>query len=117
GFAVPVDTINRVVPRLIEGTQGTGPALGVVLASAFRYGQNRYPVVGAVAENSGAEEAGLRPGDVILGIDGIPVTSMEDIPAILDQKEIGESVELDILRDEGTGMRRRTVEVVLKTER
>jgi S1-C subfamily serine protease len=124
GFAVPVDTINRVVPRLIQGDPGTRPALGVVLADyAYRYRGIRHPMVGQVLEGTGADVAGLRGfddggyGDVILTVDGVAIESVEDLLAVLDQKELGQSVSLDILRDTGAGVfEERRVEVELRTE-
>ncbi len=122
GFAVPVDTINRVVSRLISGDPGEQPALGVELQTMNFQDRSRnprrlipYPVVMNVLPDTGAAEAGLigqsesSEGDLITGIRGkgmaepIPVARDEDLRTILDQHEIGDTVYLNIVRRPRTG--------------
>ncbi|MBI5852135.1 MAG: trypsin-like peptidase domain-containing protein [Planctomycetes bacterium] len=120
GFSIPVDTLNRVVPRLISGDQVTTPALGVELKDGKLDGDPRVYVSRVVA-GSGAAEAGLRSvtdhgyGDVILAVNGSDVHSREDILAVLDDKRIGDTVELRILRREARGWVEHAVSVQLKT--
>jgi S1-C subfamily serine protease len=115
GFAVPVDTVNRVVPQLISRGRYTRPVLGVsVDASLNEMVQRRMGVKGvAVAEverGSAAAEAGLRaaqidrrggvvPGDLILAVDGREVHEPADLIARLDEKRVGDTVTLRVLRD------------------
>ncbi len=123
GFAVPVDTINRVAPRLIRGEKGNRPALGIHLARyAYTYEGHRHPMVGQVIPDTGAATAGLHGmdggyGDVILAVDNAPIESVEDLLAVLDQKQVGQTVKLKILRDTGGGVfKEMEVSVPLKTE-
>ncbi len=111
GFAIPVDTIQWVVPDLITHGRVMRPSLGVQLASAQVARQ--LDVDGAlileVMPKSSAARAGLRPtrrdqaghlilGDVITAIDGEPVHSSADVLLLLEQREGGESVRLTVNR-------------------
>ncbi|MCA8943312.1 MAG: trypsin-like peptidase domain-containing protein [Planctomycetes bacterium] len=114
GFAVPVDAINRVVPQLISGDKGQRPVLGIKPAQAtVQIGANRHPMIEQVFPDTGAAEAGLRGvtadrlgnavwGDVILSIAGEPVNSHDDIGRILEKHEIGETVDVRVLRFPGS---------------
>ncbi|MBK8974949.1 MAG: trypsin-like peptidase domain-containing protein [Planctomycetes bacterium] len=125
GFAVPVDTINRVVPRLIQGDPGRRPAMGF---ESSRYpitlaNKQRHPVVSTVQPDTGAAEAGLRGtsgdrlGDILLSIDGVNVQSIEDVRAILDQHEVGDTVAVRVLRHQGgNSFEEVELKVPLKTE-
>ena len=112
GFAVPVDTVNEVVPQLIAHGRVIRPQLGVVLAQAGltrRLGLAGVLVL-SVGPGTGAEKAGLRGtqrdpygdlilGDVILAVDGATVRSYDDLAAALEKRKPGEIAKLKILRD------------------
>ncbi|MEO1575595.1 MAG: trypsin-like peptidase domain-containing protein [Pseudomonadota bacterium] len=129
GFAVPVDTVNRVVPQLIAEGEYRGPSLGVELDEAMnrrfarRLGYEGVIILG-VEPDSGAQAAGLRGtsrdrrgsillGDIITAIDGTPVNRVQDITQILDDRRIGDTVALNIIR----GGREQTVAVILGQDR
>jgi len=114
GFAVPIDTVSRVVPQLIATGRYTPPALGVRMSDRLsrailgRLGVEGVLVLG-VTEGSGAEAAGLRPtrragdgrivvGDIIEAIDGEPVRSTDGVYLLLERREPGETVTLRINR-------------------
>jgi S1-C subfamily serine protease len=123
GFAVPVDTVNRVVPQLIRHGRVIRPGLGVSLAddtTARRLGLKGALII-QVGKGSAAETAGLRGtrrdangrillGDVIVGIAAEVVESSGDLMNILDKHAVGETVRVTIMRDE----ERRTVQVTLQ---
>jgi len=115
GFAVPVDTINRIVPKLIATGRYVRPTLGIGTdenlntAITDHLGVKGVAVLG-VYPNSAAAQAELRSarrvrgGDVVIGdliteIDGKAVTSPSNMYSILDEHEIGENVQLTILRE------------------
>jgi len=114
GFAVPVDTVNRVVPRLIAKGRYAPPALGIRVdpradALARREGIEGVLVLG-VDPGSAADRAGLRPakltgdgrivaGDVILKLGGREIGGVEALRAALDRYEPGDTVTLEIWRD------------------
>jgi S1-C subfamily serine protease len=112
GFAVPVDAVNKVVPELIRQGRVIQPGIGVTLASdriARRLDIKGLLVVN-VRPGSSAAKAGIREtrqvrgqiilGDIILGVDGVPVESYDDLRNELDRHGIGDEVTLIILRDE-----------------
>jgi 2-alkenal reductase len=121
GFAIPVDTLNRVVPALIRGDKGTRAGLGVLL-EGVTVGRATRPAITQVYEGTGAQDAGLRSvaehgfGDVILAVDGKEVRSSEDIGLALDGKKLGDRVTLHILRREPQGWVELDVAVELKTQ-
>jgi len=124
GFAVPVDTVRRMVPQLIEHGRVIRPALGVVLADArlmARLGLRRGSLVLGVEPSSPAEAAGIRPtlqdrrtgqlvlGDVLLTVDGTEVSDANDVYRVLDGHEVGDTVVVRLLR----GDAERDVDVTL----
>ncbi len=107
GFAVPVDTVNRIVPDLIKNGKITRAGLGVGIAP------NPYDdlglVVTHVSKGSGAYKSGIRGvtqdrygrtymGDIILEVNGQKLKSYNDIYQALENKKIGETVKVKILR-------------------
>ena len=122
GFAVPVDTINRIVPQLIRNGVVKKPGLGIqVLESDLLRGNGIIgAIVANVLRNSPAEKAGLTPlgrdsrgriqlGDVILAVDDKPITDGDDLLNILDEKQPGDKLKMAVLNNG----RERTVTVTL----
>jgi len=122
GFAVPVDTINRIVPQLIRSGQVRKPGLGIqVVESEFlRNSGVAGAIVANVLPNSPAEKAGLRPlnraetgqiqlGDIIIGIDNVEIADGDDLLNALDEKQPGDKVTMRVTNNG----EERTVEVKL----
>ncbi len=115
GFAVPVDTVNRVVPQLIAGGRYIRPALGIAIDENLNNRLKRLLAVegvvvlrvapGSAAETAGLHGATLAPdgtltaGDVIIGLDGKSIESVGKLLARLDDHRVGETVTLEVLRD------------------
>ena len=112
GFAIPVNTVMRVVPQLIDHGSYTPARLGISTNRQLnRYVTARFGVSGVlVAEvdpRSPAAQAGLRGtdpnanqiGDIIVRIDGEPVQSWRDLRLVLDRYEPGDDVEVTVSRD------------------
>ena len=127
GFAVPVDTVNRVVPQLI-GTGDFQPAgLGISVApdSVLKRVGIEGALVMDVTSGSPADEAGIRPtrrnrrgdivlGDIITAIDGKEVESGSDYLAMRDKFEEGQKVTVTLRRGDQTLTREVTLERVDK---
>ncbi len=107
GFAVPVDIVNRIVPRLVRDGAVPRPGIGIVVMredSAARLGVAGL-VVSRVLPGSEAEKAGLRAadlerqllGDVIVRVNGVAVRSVSEFAAELAQAGIGAQVELTVV--------------------
>jgi S1-C subfamily serine protease len=131
GFAIPVDTVKRSLRELREDGSVEYGYLGVRALALWPQLAERLDLEvrgGALLEqvepDSPAEDAGLRGGDseiefqatpvhpggdVILAVDGRPVTRRDDLADVISGMSAGESVELEVLRDG----KRRTVEVEL----
>jgi S1-C subfamily serine protease len=122
GFAVPVDTIKRIVPQLIQYGKVIRPGLGVNLLPG-QYAR-RYDIKGvAVMETvpgGPADKAGIKGlgrdrygqlyiRDIIVAIDTYQVTSYDDLYNALDHYRVGDTVTVTVERDE----HRRKVEVTL----
>lgn len=108
GFAVPVDTVQRVVPQLISTGKVKRPWLGIGLLNDRVSARlvERGLVIHQVYAGSAAEKVGLRGidrerqvvGDVIIAIDGHEVRTQTDLYRGLDRHDVGESVRLTVLR-------------------
>jgi putative serine protease PepD len=94
GFAVPSNTVRDVLPRLSRGERIIRPYLGVTTAS--------HPSGAAVTEaipGGPAAGAGLRAGDVIVGIDGQDVDEPDDVSDAVAARRPGDRVEVEVIRD------------------
>src|ERR671933_533529 len=100
GFAVPVaGTFRRVVFTLVTEGRVRRAYLGVVVESRQARGEFEGGAgVRNIAPNSPAERAGVKPGDVIVGLKGEPVHSNDDLLNLLDASSIGQDATLRVLR-------------------
>jgi S1-C subfamily serine protease len=110
GFAVPVDTVNDIVPQLIQHGKVIRAGIGIALLpdSLARRSVRQGVIIGKVFPGGPADRAGLRGatqgrsgqlGDVIMALDGEPVDSGDDLLRLLGRHKSGERVRLEILRD------------------
>jgi S1-C subfamily serine protease len=124
GFAVPVDTVNSIVPQIIK-TNGKleRPGLGVAIMSDQIAQKNRVSgvIIQQVQAGSAADRAGLvgvqrdatgrfALGDVIVEVDGTPITGQNDLFKTLDRHQVGDSIKVKVRR----GSAEREVEVTLQ---
>ncbi|MFD1215035.1 S1C family serine protease [Microbulbifer celer] len=112
GFAIPVDTVKKIVPELIAHGRLVRPILGIESAPdqwASRYGFEGVAVL-RIAPGMPAEEAGLRGvyrsnrggwqlGDVITGIDRQPISNYDDLMNALENHRPGDRVAVRYLRE------------------
>ena len=115
GFAVPVDTINRIVPELIAHGRYVRPRIGIagdddVSRPILRRLDAEGVLVLRVEPQSPADRAGLVgtrvtrtgdivPGDIIQSIDSRPVRGMGDLIELLEDYETGDQATLSVLRN------------------
>jgi 2-alkenal reductase len=110
GFAIPADLVNRIVPALIAYGRAPLPGIGIRAVDpvlAARAGITGV-VVAQVLRGSPAAKAGLVPfdretgrlGDVIVAVNGRPVTQMGTFAAELDRAGIDHVAELTVVRGE-----------------
>jgi serine protease Do len=112
GFAISIDSAKPIIEELQQGngeiTPDT-PRLGVTtlpldnvpdaVREQLQIEADRGAFVDDVVAGSGAEEAGVRPGDVIVAIDGEEITSNDQLGDIVREHEPGDSIELTIERN------------------
>jgi len=113
GFAIPVDEVNRIVPRLIRDGRFVRPTLGISAGSANLHRALKLPrgvAVVQVGNNGPAMRAGLQPfragsqrgevvaGDVITAIDGDAVGDIDDMLTLLERRAPGDTVTLTLWR-------------------
>lgn len=106
GLAVPIDAVKRNVVSVIENGYVSRPWLGVAFApdlTAAGLGPGGAMVL-KVVPGGPADSAGLRPmhsgllGDIVVGLEGVPIASSADVFKALDQKAPGDSVLVSVLR-------------------
>jgi S1-C subfamily serine protease len=114
GFAVPVDAVNRVVPDLIAHGRYLRPTIGITADDDIsarlleRLGVEGVVILrvepGSAADRAGLEGTGVTSdgdvivGDVILALDGKPVTEVGELIDLLENYSIGDRVELVVFR-------------------
>ena len=115
GFAIPSNQARRTAAQLITTGTATYPVVGAYLDSRYQ-GQGVQVLTTAAAGGEApvkpggpADRAGIKPGDVILGIDGRPVTHPDELIVAIRAKAPGDSVVLKVR----SGSSERDVRVVL----
>lgn len=105
GFAIPINTAMDIAQDLIENGYVKRPALGVTVVTitqdnAMQFGVSNYGVyIYQITPGSGADNAGLQVGDRIIAIDDNSVSESSDLTGYLQQKAVGDTVNLQIERD------------------
>ena len=97
GFAVPVDSIRDVVPKLLKDGKIDRAYLG--LASGERPA-TPGALVGTVNPGTPADEAGIRTGDLIVAFDGKTVRNPSELSLAVLQKQPGDEVKVELKRGE-----------------
>ncbi len=114
GFAIPSSQVARTAQEVIDTGQATYPIIGATLDSMYagegvqvltEGGEDAEPIV----SGGPADEAGVEPGDVIVAINGSPVTTAEELIVRIRAHAPGETITLTIRDDDGD----REVDVVL----
>jgi S1-C subfamily serine protease len=106
-FAVAANTASFVLGELVRhgrvrrafiGIAAQQTALPRRLQRAAELAQDGAVMVGTVEPDSAAARAGLKAGDILIGLDGQPITGADDLVRALTGEKIGQSVALDVLR-------------------
>lgn len=106
GFAVPIDMASAVMKQIIEHGEVRRGRIGVSiqdltpdLAEALGVKDAYGAVVGSVEENSPAAKAGLQAGDIIVALDGRPISGSADLRNRVGLAPVDSEVEVSWLRD------------------
>jgi serine protease Do/serine protease DegQ len=106
GFAIPANMAKQVMQQLIKHGSVERGLLGVQaqdispeLAEALGLDSVQGTVISAVIEGGSAQKAGIKPGDVIIRIDGKPVISAAILRNTIGLKRVGDYAEIELIRD------------------
>jgi serine protease Do len=105
GFAIPLEDINRVLPKMLKGTTKEvvilkRGLLGITMQQKQGQDEHSLPAtIATVSPASAAEKRGIKPGDTIKEIDGKPIDSQAQLRQVLGPKYDGETVVFKIQRD------------------
>ncbi len=106
GFALPINEVKRILDRLLKGGRITRGLLGVQLMNAddpeiaqLGVGTKEGAVIVGMSDRSPAYQAGLRPGDVIVKFNGVPVKNASQVRQLVLQQPGGATVKLEVLRN------------------
>ncbi|HEY3858323.1 MAG TPA: DegQ family serine endoprotease, partial [Gammaproteobacteria bacterium] len=106
GFAIPIDMARTVMEQIIKYGKVERGVLGVTIqsltpeiAKGLKISQQTGVVVNQVTPGSGADKAGIKPGDVIVSVDGSPVDTNTALHNAIGLERVGSEVSLGLLRD------------------
>lgn len=103
GFAIPSDDALPIIKELIENKRIVRPYIGLAGINISSTVANRNNLkegvyVDKVYSNTPAQKAGIQRGDIIISIDGVEITTMEELNEIKNSKNVGDEIELGIYR-------------------
>ena len=120
GFAIPVNTVIRVVREILEHGRVRQVWIGIrvqeitqMVANYFRIRDRRGLLVWGIEEGSPSDRAGIRVGDIIRAVNGQPVSRANDAQRLIFGATIGDRIVLTMERDGD----RRDVAIVLEEAR
>jgi len=109
GFAIPANPASKVIKQLIKFGETKRGWLGVriqevtkEIADVEKLEKPEGALVASVSENSPADKAGIKAGDIILEFDGKKVDTMRKLPKLVAQTEVGKRVKIVIWRNKKT---------------
>ena len=106
GFAIPINMVRELTDQLIEYGEVRRGMLGVImqnltpeLARAFGLDMHQGVVISQVVENSAADKAELKAGDVVSEINGVPVKSASSMRNMVGLMRVGAKMDIKVIRD------------------
>jgi len=105
GFAIPVSTAKTVMEAIIKSGHVVRGWIGVEtqeitpeLASSFGLSRQSGAIIAGVVRNGPADKGGMKPGDILLSVDGKPVADTNDMLNLIAQLKPGGSAKMTVLR-------------------
>ena len=106
GFSIPINKAKKMADEIIKNGKVSRPYMGVnvlpvddALKQDYGLPDKAGGFVSGVVPDSPADKAGIKQGDVIRSIGGKPVKTDKDVPKIMATRKAGESVKVEILRN------------------
>ena len=116
GFAIPANAASSVINQLIEFGETKRGWLGVriqevtkEIAEVEKLKKPQGALVASVGENSPADKAGVKAGDIILEFDGKKIDTMRKLPKVVANTKVGKSVQLKIWRNKKSIIKKLTL--------
>jgi serine protease Do len=116
GFAIPANAASNVIDQLIEFGETKRGWLGVriqevtkEIAEVEKLKKPAGALVASVGQNSPADKAGIKAGDIILEFDGKKIDTMRTLPKVVANTKVGKSVELKVWRNKKSITKRLTL--------
>ncbi len=107
GFSIPSNNAKRVISQLIEFGETKRGWLGVriqyvtnEIAEVEKLDKPRGALVASVADGSPSDDAGIKPGDIILEFDGKLINEMSELPKIVAATDVGKKVNVKVWRNQ-----------------
>src|SRR5262249_52100568 len=104
GFAIPIDAVKDIVPQLLAKGYVSRGRLGASIqpvdtkvAHSLGFDRPKGALVAGVEPGSAAEKAGLKAGDVIVGVDQTDIPHAHDLPRIVARRPPGSRVTLHVV--------------------
>ena len=101
GFAIPISTAKRAADKLAAGQTVTRAGLGLTGPSQSRSSESGA-YVQSVTPGGAADQAGIKAGDIIVSVDGLPIQTFNDLRGTISAYSPGDSVTVGVLRDGST---------------
>ena len=103
GFAIPINKTRAIIEDLIQNGYTTKPYLGVTVTDVspqmLKTGKPEGAMVYSVEEDGAAAAAGIRPNDIITGMDDITITGRDDLVNAIKDCVVGQTVTFHIYRN------------------
>lgn len=98
--AISINEAKKIIDQIMKNGKVTRPFLGVIGGTALADKNNgvQGAYVKSVVSGSGLAKAGIKPDDIITELDGIKVTSIDDIRDIIEDKKIGDKIPCKVYR-------------------
>jgi S1-C subfamily serine protease len=116
GFAIPIETAQRIAQQLFATGKAAHPYLGIEMVDltpemrnrinrekvGFQVTSDRGVLITRNVPNGPAAAAGLQPGDIVLKINGVAIATTSDLQELIEGKTVGEEVTVEVQRGDVT---------------
>jgi len=104
GFAIPINEAKPIIDDLIKHGYVERPMMGVSVQEVTQQDAAQYNIpvglyIAQVQQGSGADEAGLQPGDVITAVDGTKVQTFDALQSIITKHKVGDTITVTFWRN------------------